>query len=234
MKDLSPIPAGPGMNGWQSIPIEENHEKLVSLNPLSNRMIVRPYYYAMSIPTAIDGAYVRQSVAERLVKAAERLPSDLKLVVFDAWRPLSVQQHLYDDFRSRLIREHPQVEGQDLEALVAKFVSRPSQDPLKPSPHLTGGSVDVSLADSKGELLDMGTGFDDFTEKSSTAYFEAPDRVLDSLALRHRDHRRLLYYSLTDAGFTNYDKEWWHYDFGNQFWARKSSAERAVYSAISL
>ncbi|ALS20488.1 MULTISPECIES: hypothetical protein [Paenibacillus] len=60
MKDLSPIPAGPGVDGWQRIPIEENHEQLVSLNRLTHRMIVRPYYYAMNIPTAIDGAYVRQ------------------------------------------------------------------------------------------------------------------------------------------------------------------------------
>ncbi|MBP1154190.1 MULTISPECIES: M15 family metallopeptidase [unclassified Paenibacillus] len=234
MKDYSPIPSGSGMDGWQSIPIDESHEKLVSLEALSERIILRPFYHAIKIPTAINGAYARQGVAKRLVEAAERLPSDLKIVVFDAWRPVTVQQYLYDNFRAKLIQDYPHVKGQELEALVAQFVSKPSLDPLKPSPHVTGGSVDVSLAYANGDLLDMGTAFDDFTEKSETAYYESQEYVLDDMSLHCRDYRRLLYDSLIGTGFTNYDKEWWHYDFGNQFWARKSGAEKASYSVISL
>lgn len=234
MKDYSPIPAGPGIDGWQSIPIEENYEKLVSLRALSERIIIRPFYHAMQIPTAMNGAYARQGVAERLIEAAERLPSDLRLVVFDAWRPLTVQQALFDDFKAKLNKEYPNIKGRELESLVAQFVSKPSMDPLKPSPHVTGGSVDVSIAYANGNLLEMGTAFDDFTERSETAYYEYSEQVLDGRSLQCRYHRRMLYDALTSAGFTNYEKEWWHYDYGNQFWARKNGAGKAYYSVISL
>lgn len=32
------------------------------------------------------------------------------------------------------------------------------------------------------------------------------------------------------AGFINYPEEWWHFDYGNQFWA-KLAGKKAIYGA---
>ena len=70
----------------------------------------------------------------------------------------------------------------------------------------------------------MGTGFDDFTEKSLTSHFESQSSDI-------RDNRRLLYRVMTEAGFTNYPLEWWHYDYGDSFWSYYTG-KPAIYRGI--
>lgn len=109
---------------------------------------------------------------------------------------------------------------------MTEFVSLPSLDPQKPSPHLTGGSVDLTIATLDGLYLDMGTPFDDFSERAHTAFYN--DKGGDSPANRNRE---LLYSCLTSVGFTNYPSEWWHYDYGNQFWG-SATGSNAIYGLI--
>ncbi|MCG4287414.1 D-alanyl-D-alanine dipeptidase, partial [Lactobacillaceae bacterium KNUT 0156] len=49
--------------------------------------------------------------------------------------------------------------------------------------------------------------------------------------ITYRENRRLLYHVMTQAGFTNYIEEWWHFDYGNQNWATVSKRDFAVYGA---
>ncbi|MBB3113222.1 D-alanyl-D-alanine dipeptidase [Paenibacillus phyllosphaerae] len=229
--ELNPIPEFPGMDGWQSIRIEERDEPLISLSCVSERMIVRPYYQQCGIPRALDDVWLREGAAQRLLQALELLPAAYKLVLYDGWRPLAVQRYLYDDFKAKLMREHPSVTGEALDRLVAQYVSLPNTDPRNPSPHLTGGSIDLGLADADGRELDMGSPFDDFTDRSNTSYYETHDVAQGG---RYRELRRLLYHVLTEVGFTNYHKEWWHFDYGNQFWAKVKGDTDAVYGYITL
>ena len=37
---------------------------------------------------------------------------------------------------------------------------------------------------------------------------------------------------MTEAGFQNYEEEWWHYDYGNVTWARKAHKQQAIYGPI--
>ena len=91
--------------------------------------------------------------------------------------------------------------------------------------HNTGGAVDVTLT-YKGISLDFGTEFDEFSQKSKTAYFELyrNNRTI-------RELRELLYWSMLDAGFTNLPSEWWHYDYGTKFWAYEKNCD-ALYKGI--
>ena len=34
-----------------------------------------------------------------------------------------------------------------------------------------------------------------------------------------RENRRILYYAMIEAGFTNLPSEWWHYEYGTKFWS---------------
>ncbi|WP_327031438.1 M15 family metallopeptidase [Micromonospora ureilytica] len=56
--------------------------------------------------------------------------------------------------------------------------------------------------------IDMGTGFDCFDSRAHTA-----DPRITGPA---RDNRRLLQRLMTDAGFVNYDREWWHYSLRDE------------------
>ncbi|MBQ4051251.1 MAG: hypothetical protein IJD13_06430, partial [Oscillospiraceae bacterium] len=51
-------------------------------------------------------------------------------------------------------------------------------------------------------------------------YFEEHDEDPEA-----RDNRRLLYHVMIRAGFTNYDGEWWHFDYGNPLWASRTGKE---------
>ncbi len=126
---------------------------------------------------AKDAALALQSVQKELAD------SGYQLIVFDGYRPLSVQKLMWE------ILPNPQ------------YV----MDPAKGSRHNKGYAVDVSVADLKGEPISMPTEYDDFTQKASHLYMELTEEVLN--------HRRLLKTLMEKRGFISVKSEWWHYDF---------------------
>ena len=109
--------------------------------------------------------------------------------------------------------------------MIRKFVSEPIEEKDVPPVHTTGGAVDVTILDSNGNELEMGSGFDEFSDRTYTAYYE------NSKDERIRKNRRLLYGVMTKAGFSNLPSEWWHYDYGNRFWAYYNN-QPAIYRGV--
>lgn len=208
-------------------PVAECGEALSSLR-LAPALRVYPAYRHLGIPQAVDDCQVRQEVFERLLRAAECLPAGLVLVVLDGWRPMAVQQHLYRTLEAAMARHHPQTDAATLQRLTRQFVSPPSTDPQAPSPHLTGGAVDVTLCDAQGRWLDMGSRFDEVGPRSFSAHYETA-AAGDGVALAIRDRRRLLHNAMLAAGFSNLPSEWWHYDYGDQLWAWYRGQPAALY-----
>ena len=173
-----------------------------------------PYYHNSGIKGAVTECYMHTEVYDRLKKAQTYLPCGYSFRIYDAWRPFEVQLSLYNDYRAKVIRENPNADTQTVDDLTKLFVSKPIRDVYDGPVHATGGAIDLTIVDSNGKELDMGTEFDFFGEKANTAYFEINDISADI-----RSNRRLLYNSMTHAGFTNLPTEWWHYDYGNKFWA---------------
>lgn len=209
------------------IPVAECGEALCTLR-LAPALRVYPAYRHLGIPQAVDDCQVRQEVFERLLRAAEYLPAGLVLVVLDGWRSIAVQQHLYRTLEAAMAQHHPQADATTLQRLTRQFISPPSRDPQAPSPHLTGGAVDVTLCDAQGRWLDMGSRFDEVGPRSFSAHYEMAVAG-DSAALVIRDRRRLLHNAMLEAGFSNLPSEWWHYDFGNQLWAWYRGQQAAPY-----
>ena len=107
----------------------------------------------------------------------------LGLKVFDGYRPLSVQQRMWD-----LIRDE-------------RYVSNPA---VNRGRHTRGTAVDGTLVDAKGRELPMGTGYDDFSEKAHTNFAALPESV--------KRNRARLAAVMTRHGFEAYPFEWWHFD----------------------
>lgn len=194
---------------------------------------IRMQYPLLNMKNAERDCIVRKSVQDMLISAVKKLPDGYKICIYDAWRPLALQQELYESYKNAIIKEF-ELENkseQERNAVITQFVSMPSIDPNNPPIHTTGGAVDVTIIDSDGLEIDMGTCFDEFTEKTRTLYFEEllkdsvnSSSTLSSSISREKalaiiKNRRLLYDTMTSVGFTNLSSEWWHYDFGDKLWA---------------
>lgn len=179
-----------------SVPASRDGEPMVVLAHRRIR-ILSPYWHA-GWEAARPSAFVRAGVAERLAAVAESLPEGFGLAVLDAWRPLALQAEIYEAAYAD-------------SSLPEGFVSQPSADPATPPPHLTGGTVDVTLT-WHGHPLALGSAFDDFTDEARAAAFETtPGRV--------RQLRRLLFWAMREQGFRVIDCEWWHFEIGTRRWA---------------
>ena len=104
----------------------------------------------------------------------------LRFKIFDAWRPFGAQQAFYE--------AAPSIFSDPLEGAV---------------PHCRGVAIDLTLIDQNGIELDMGTSFDDLTEK---AWHGNTDISAEAI-----ENRKLLLDIMLGAGWDWFDKEWWHY-----------------------
>lgn len=191
---------------WSQIPIKECGEPLVKAR--GERIFWAPVYVELGLEDALDDVWLRDEAARRLRLAAGMLPGGFSLVLWDGWRPVSVQRQLYERYRGEL--ESSGLEGNELDRETLRYVSLPSEDPHCPSPHLTGGTIDLTLGDRDGNPLDMGGNFDELGERSGAFFYEGASSLF-------RERRRLLRGVMVQAGWSPYPEEWWHFDFGNQF-----------------
>lgn len=190
-------------------------EPLVSLAAISTKIKIYPYYFDHHLPGTSSEIFLRHGAAERLCKAAGLLPPKLNLVILDGWRSYETQYAIYHNTKKMF--QQMGYSSKKIDEELTKYVAPPSKSPLFPSPHLTGGAVDVTLADENG-WLDMGTDFDEFHEKAKSNWFELKP-LLTSKEMTIRKNRRLLKHTMEGAGFTSNEHEWWHFDFGNKSWA---------------
>jgi D-alanyl-D-alanine dipeptidase len=211
------------------IPVVERGEDLVRV-VAAGRLSVAA---AIPVPPA-DGVappavrvhdLLRSEVARRLALAAATLPDQVRLHLVEGYRPPEVQAALYESHRRSLLADLPGIDIAESRRLASRFVAPPSV-----AAHPSGAAVDVTLVDAGGHPLDMGTAIDATPEESDGAcYLDAP-----GLSARARDHRRLLAASLTTAGFVNYPTEWWHWSYGDRYWAFVAGATAALYGEVVL
>lgn len=221
--DPAPIPDWSEPPNWPRLPIRECGEPLVALCD-SERLAVRPVYADLKIPGAPTTLFVRAGVRDRLLDAAARLPDGLALCVADGWRPVAVQQWLWDDYAATVRRERPELSGDALTEVVRQFVALPDPDPTCPPPHRTGAAVDVYLIDARTHRrIACGSPFDGPGPRAATRWYETRPRA------PFTERRRILFHAMAAAGFANYLAEWWHYEWGNQRWANVVGADHAVY-----
>lgn len=235
------IPDGAGVvDGWRQIPIDEFYEPLVAIGVgdydelmtsavYAGEHLHSPYRDDNVIDAAHPTMYVRASVADKLLKAQSILPDDLKLIVFDGYRSTQVQQALYDQFIDELRRLRPGWSDGQLQQETERYVSRPSRDGTQPSPHSTGGAVDVAIV-REGRMIEFGTPFDHGSPRSALRYFERAEHVTNEIDQQARDNRRILYYVMHEAGFEGFEHEWWHYNARDtQMGASTAGIETARY-----
>lgn len=231
---INKIPVIQNNDGWRNHSIVQNDEIMVEVRPIGNKIYVYPYYAKQGIPCSIEQMFLREGAARRLIDASECLPKGYSLIVYDAWRSYSVQGELFNMWRSHFSGLFPNFSHEELSKYTERYVSLPTRNELAPAPHATGGSVDVVLGNEAGEPLYLGTDFDDMSPKAGLRYLE--ELLESSIELTTKQHealinRRILYQAMIDAGFTAYHEEWWHFDYGNQWWGMQKNVP-AMYGGI--
>lgn len=170
-----------------------------------------------------SGALVRRGLAERLMAADLALPAGIRLRVVDGHRSVSDQQAIITAYAAEVCAARPGISAGELHALTSRFVA-----PLEVAPHVAGAAADLTLVDATGEELDLGTPIDATPEQSDgRCYFAA-----DGIGADARAHRRLLARVLTGVGLVNYPTEWWHWSFGDRYWAAVTGAPWALYGPV--
>ncbi|MGN7479312.1 M15 family metallopeptidase [Solibacillus silvestris] len=209
--------------------VKENEEPLVEIRPIAHKLFVEPRYFIEGIPNSLQKIYLRQQAALNLLKALEHLPGNLSFILYDGFRPIQVQTFLYNEIKRKIEGKYPQWSPQQIELETLKYVAFPSMEERYHAPHLTGGAIDLTLGDHLGNPLNLGTAFDETEKKSATSYFENHPSEDEEAYI----NRRILFHCMTNAGFHNYEEEWWHYDFGNKTWASKEQTDYAIYGPIA-
>ena len=189
-------------------------------NKTHSRVQVYPMYFKLGFSPS-PSIFGRYSVFDRLIKAIDILPQEYGLLIWDVYRPRSVQGKLFNWMRDEIRKKSPLLSDEENYEETKKYMSAPSMpgDEYCP-PHLSGGAVDLTLYEiATGKELEMGTPFDDCTERAHSNYFNL-HTTLSSEDKKIQNRRDMLRSAMEDVGFTSYQYEWWHFDIGNIFWSR--------------
>ncbi|WP_407835181.1 M15 family metallopeptidase [Streptomyces sp. DSM 116496] len=169
-------------------------------------------------------AHLRRGVASRLRSAAALLPGGLRLLVVEGYRPMNLQVAYFTAYAEQLRAANPDWTDEHLRVQASRSLAPPEV-----APHVAGAAVDLTLCTEDGTELDFGTELNVSPEESGLAcYTEAAQ--ISELA---RQHRRILAAALVAAGLVNYPTEWWHWSYGDRYWAHATQAPAARYGPLS-
>ena len=202
----------------RAIPIVDGGEALVDLRDVAPGILFDQGWLADDGLAGHNPFLARVGVARRVAAANVALPVGYSLMVEEAFRPIWLQARYWEAHRDHLRREHPAMEEEALLREVSKFVAPPTGSP----PHGTGGAVDLVLA-FDGRRVDVGW-------PSDRPGWGAP--LSAAVDEPHLARRQMFGDALRGAGFVNYDFEWWHWSYGDQYWALKMGRTQAEYGLV--
>ena len=201
------------------VPIDERGDALVELgDSMSLRLDLRKR------DANPDFCLAREGLAQRLLEARDRLPEGLALVVVEGYRPIDLQARYFDKYCRELLVLHPDWSDDLVRATASRFVSPPDSVP----PHSTGGAIDLTLSTDDGEELDMGTPVNASPEESQGACYTSVQGISGKAAR----NRGLLMGAMGAPGLVNYPTEWWHWSYGDRYWAYMLGKRSALFGAV--
>jgi D-alanyl-D-alanine dipeptidase len=198
------------------IPVEECGEPLMDVGGVA----------ALAVDPRLRGragssTRLRGTVVDRLVIAQSLLPRGLRLLVVEGHRSAYRQREHFDECVAGVAAAHPDwPRPQVLEE--AGWHCSPSGT----APHVTGAAADLTLCDARGVELDLGSPVhgDPTCDacRTGAAQIGAPARA----------HRRTLGTALAGAGLINLPTAWWHWSFGDPYWALVTGTRAAIYGPV--
>lgn len=209
------------------VPIEECGEPLVDVRAEGGLLVGPPPEHP---DTAPDYGWVRRSVYEKLLAVQAGLPPGLRLRLYEGLRSLSMQRKLFDEEVQRVAADHPELSPQDVHERASLLIAPTVHwdGSVNIPPHSTGAAVDVELVDAEGKVIDFGMEAKDWVSVAAE-YCETRNPDVHAAA---RANRLMLCAAMEAQGFVNYVREWWHYSYGDRYWAWMSGQPKAIYGPV--
>jgi zinc D-Ala-D-Ala dipeptidase len=204
-----------------AVPVVDCGERLVDVRHVSSLLVDDRKQH----DSADTFAYLREGVLDRLLTAESSLPQGLRLLFVEGYRPPLLQRRYFDEYAAKLRADHPEWSAGEVQSATSRFVSPPEI-----APHSAGAAVDLTLANAAGHELDLGTRINATPEESAGAcYTHAANITNEARSLRH-----ILSTAMTDAGLINYPTEWWHWSYGDRYWALMTATATTRYGPKNL
>lgn len=184
---------------------------LVDVTELDSSLVVKLMYTQADNFTGeilyddLSEAYLHPDAAYALVKAQRALKElhpSYSLLIYDAARPMSVQKKMWN-----VVKGTPKY----------RYVSNPNNGG---GLHNYGLAVDISIQDSLGQPLPMGTKVDHL---GAEAHITQEGELVryGKMSEAERQNRILLRKVMKEAGFRALPSEWWHFNFCSRDVARQ-------------
>ncbi|MEV7324879.1 M15 family metallopeptidase [Streptomyces sp. NPDC093970] len=173
-----------------------------------------------------DGSYahLRSGALARLLEAQSLLPTGFRFLVVEGYRPPELQRRYFEEYAATLRAARPDAPPDRIRELASAYISPPEV-----APHVSGGAVDLTLCTADGTELPLGTEVNATPEESAGTCRTGAAGI----GAEARANRELMGRALTAAGFVNYPTEWWHWSYGDRYWALLSGAPAARYGPAS-
>jgi D-alanyl-D-alanine dipeptidase len=209
-----------------SVSVHENGDPFIDLID----QVIIDFGPSPEIPNNTDYTKMRKTVYEKLVHAQELLPTGIRFCIYECYRSFELQTLLFKN-RYNIVRdEHPNWSHEQIfiEAtrLVSPMVNLDGSQNVPP--HSTGGAVDLYLIDEKGEPLDMGIHPKDFMDNTDGTISQTDSTLISSQAQKNR---HTMNKALEAVGFVNYPTEYWHWSYGDRYWAYMLGKPYAIYGS---
>lgn len=149
---------------------------------------------------------LRRSVADRLYKVADKLPEDKYIKIYSAFRSRVKLDELWKEGVAKIENENPNMQRGEILSL-AKFKLTPPNTNM--GGHDTGAAIDMALCDKDGHDLDYGTRYHENSQAKSTVVLTA----------EQKQNRKFLRKLMRSYGFVQQPSQWWHYSYGDRYWA---------------
>ena len=169
-------------------------------------------------------SYLRSELVTRLSGAQAHLPDGYDFLLVEGFRPFELQEHYFSSYRDELQSMDGQLSVEESFQLASRHVSPPQI-----APHVSGAAIDLSMVVRDGTECDMGTAINATPEDSKGACYFAATNI--STEARH--HRAILARALNEVELINYPTEWWHWSYGDRYWAFATQQPSALYGPIS-
>lgn len=211
-----------------AIPIKECGEKTVDVKAKEDLAYGPP---PECEETAPHYTLLRKTVYEKLQNAQKLLPQGYKFRLLEGYRSLKVQQMLFENKYTENKRLFPTASKAELYEMTTQLVSPVVNldGSTNIPPHSTGGAFDIELIDLKGIPIDM--GMDASLWASTDPNLSKTDSPL--ISIEAKKNRQILSRVLTLEGFVNYPTEWWHWSYGDRYWAFHKKMPYAIYGSLS-
>ncbi len=165
---------------------------------------------------------VRESVAKKLLAAQQNLPQSWSIIIKAGYRPLEVQQRLLEALIAISRSSHPDWNENQHLRYARKYVADPA---ISCPPHVTGGAVDIDVFDKLSkELVDMGCPPNTDGDIASLHS--------NLVTAKQRKNRVTLLNAMLGAGFAPLESEWWHYQYGETYWAAFYGQKKTLYDLV--